>query len=457
MKKLGISLIVIFTVQAVLLIVFSSDIPEVLVTVFAFFPPVLIPLGATLISINAKEETRNKVKRIYFFISLGLVIAGLISKYFHLPAAGMELLTGTVWYCFAYAPLQLKFKYLKWEPFSGSKLETIGLSFLDFLAVNLVLIGILFKIFLWPGANALMISGGVILAMGILFWNFRFKKEVVRRKESEDLLSKQHKDITDSINYAKRLQEAILPSFEEVNKHLPNNFIYFQPKDVVSGDFYWFEHVNGVSYIAAADSTGHGVPGALVSIVCSNALTRSVKEFGITDPAKILDKTRELVIETFSKSGGQVKDGMDVVLCAFHKNKVVFCGANNPLWIVRKTELITEKQKETRGTIIQDDMALIEFKGNRQPIGLFDGMKPFAQKEIELHPDDSCYFFTDGFADQFGGEKEKKFMYKPFKKCILEMQSKPIKEHSDLLRQTFEDWRGDFEQIDDVCIVGVRL
>jgi serine phosphatase RsbU (regulator of sigma subunit) len=226
---------------------------------------------------------------------------------------------------------------------------------------------------------------------------------------------------------------------------------------MVSGDFYWFEELNGTAYLAAADCTGHGVPGAMVSVVCSNALNRSVNEFGITKPSEILDKTRELVIETFAKSGDEVKDGMDISLCAFKSNQVIFSGANNPLWIVRKTNLLSEKHKQEISTIIQDEFSLIEYKGNKQPIGIYSRMKAFTQEEIELHPGDTLYFFTDGFADQFGGKKGKKFMYKPFKLFLIELQAKPMADQKQLISTMFENWKADLEQIDDVCVIGVKI
>lgn len=284
---------------------------------------------------------------------------------------------------------------------------------------------------------------------------YTLKNDEINKQKA--IIEETHKEITDSINYAKRLQDAILPSFDEVNKYIPNNFIYFQPKDVVSGDFYWFEQLNGYSYLAAADCTGHGVPGAMLSIVCSNALNRSVKEFGIIEPSKILDKTRELVIETFAKSGEDVKDGMDISLCAFNNNKVVYSGANNPLWIVRKTDLLTQIEKEAKSTITVNELSLIEHQSNKQPIGLYEGMKDFNQKEIDLFEGDCLYFFTDGYADQFGGEKGKKFKYKPFKKLLIDVHTKSMKNQALFLSETFENWKGKFEQIDDVCIIGVKI
>ncbi len=270
-------------------------------------------------------------------------------------------------------------------------------------------------------------------------------------------LAEHHKSISDSIKYAERLQLAILPSEDEVMKHIPNNFIFFTPKDVVSGDFYWFEHVNGVSYIAAADCTGHGVPGALVSVVCSNALNRSVKEFKITEPAKILHKTRELVIETFAKSGEAVKDGMDISLCAISNNKVSYTGANNPLWIIRKTENLTTEEENERGTCSNNDFSLIEHKGCKQPIGLYHKMTDFSQTEIQLYEGDTLYMFTDGFPDQFGGPKGKKYKYRPFKKFLLQMNCSSLEDQKIKLANEFKTWKGDTEQTDDVCVIGVRV
>lgn len=312
------------------------------------------------------------------------------------------------------------------------------------------------------------IAGGLALVVFFLVFVFnrlritKKQKIVIEKQKTEvetqkEVIEETHKEITDSINYAKRLQDAILPSFEEVNNHIANNFILFKPKDVVSGDFYWFEHIGDTSYLASADCTGHGVPGAMVSVVCSNALNRSVKEFDIKEPSKILGKTRELVIETFAKSGEGVKDGMDIALCAFKDRKVIFSGANNPLWIVREVELLTELQKEAKNTMIIEGLALIEFKANRQPVGLYEGMKDFTQQEIELFKGDNLYFFTDGFADQFGGEKGKKFKYKPFKKLLIELHSKSMDEQKEQISELFENWRGDLEQIDDVCVVGVGV
>ena len=249
----------------------------------------------------------------------------------------------------------------------------------------------------------------------------------------------------DSINYAKRLQDAILPPTHFIKENLPDSFVLYKPKDVVAGDFYWVEKVplsNGDDLVlfAAGDCTGHGVPGAMVSVVCSNALNRTVKEFGITEPGKILDKVRELVIETFEKSESEVRDGMDISLCSLNKrtNELKWAGANNPLWLIR-------------------DKQLIEFKPDKQPIGKVDNITPFRTEIIKLQTNDSIYLFTDGYADQFGGPKGKKFKYKQMQDAILTSISVPSEKQSQTLNDRIEEWQGALEQIDDILVMGVRI
>lgn len=274
----------------------------------------------------------------------------------------------------------------------------------------------------------------------------------------------QHNEIKDSIQYAKRLQDAILPSTEVISKYLPNHFVFFKPKDVVSGDFYWFETRNNRIYIAVADCTGHGVPGALVSVVCSNALNRSLLEFNLKDPNKILDKTRELVIETFSKSSIGVKDGMDIALCAIENDTLYFSGANNPLWIVRNNSLIDESILHFDTKEQGLDYSLLEFKADKQPVGLYHNTKEFTQRTIKLEKGDRIYLISDGFADQFGGENYslkkpggKKLKYKPLKKMLLELRDFEMQEQTSSLNALFNNWKGSFEQVDDVCIIGFQV
>jgi len=257
-------------------------------------------------------------------------------------------------------------------------------------------------------------------------------------KKQKAVIEEAHKEITDSIKYAQRIQSAILPPMNMVQSHLKDAFILYKPKDVVAGDFYWMEHKDGKTLFAAADCTGHGVPGAMVSVVCNNALNRSVREYKLTDPGKILDKTRAIVIQEFEKSDEAVQDGMDIALCSLEGNKLQYAGAHNPLWIVRNGELM-------------------ETKPNKQPIGQFDNPLPYMSHTFDLKKGDSFYIFSDGYVDQFGGEKGKKFRAKAFKELLLSIQNKKMDEQKNLLNKSFENWKGSLEQIDDVCVIGVRI
>ncbi len=292
---------------------------------------------------------------------------------------------------------------------------------------------------------------GTILSLILVFFVYRnlnqsrqANKVIARQKEQAEeqkkLIEIKQKEIIESITYAKNLQTAILPSNEFLSRHINENFIFYRPKDIVAGDFYWAEKIGGLFFKAAADSTGHGVTGAMVSVVCSNALNRTVKEFKLTDPGKILDKTRELVLETFEKSGGEVNDGMDIsLLCIDAENKVIsWSGANNPLWYIQKDELK-------------------EIKANKQPIGKTDRPKPFTTHFIEYNTGTVFYLFTDGLADQFGGPKGKKFKYKQFSQLLNAHKHLPLKEQYLHITASFDTWKGKLEQVDDVCVIGIKL
>jgi serine phosphatase RsbU (regulator of sigma subunit) len=326
-----------------------------------------------------------------------------------------------------------------------------------------------------------LIIGIVVLVMIIAtigYWTNRRNNQKLNAinhhlELKNQIIEEKTKEILDSINYAKNIQNAIIPPIETVRKYLPESFVLYLPKDIVAGDFYWIETTTpipppletsplapslgggtGVVFFAVADCTGHGVPGALVSVVCSNALNRAIKEFNHTQTADILNKTRELVIETFNTSSDTIKDGMDISLAALtvqpnsennelQEIKLQWSGANNPLWIVRKDAAVIE-----------------ELKADKQPIGLSHQNRPFTQHECSLHKGDTLYMFTDGFADQFGGMERaggKKFMYRRLKELILSIKQLPIEQQEKALLAQFTNWKGDFEQLDDVCIMGVRF
>jgi serine phosphatase RsbU (regulator of sigma subunit) len=268
--------------------------------------------------------------------------------------------------------------------------------------------------------------------------------------KQSDLLEEKNRDITDSIQYAKRLQDAILPNHNLMNKLMPQHFVLYRPKDIVSGDFYWMHDlsINGVRkfLFAVVDCTGHGVPGGFVSIVGNNALNRAVNEFKLTKPCEILDKVSSLVENSFAGKQEDIRDGMDMaMICVTFENEMVkleYAGANNPLWIVKNENSIP---------------SLIEFKADKQPIGKYEDRIPFNQTEFLLNKDDSVYLFSDGYADQFGGPSGKKFKYAKLKEKIIEMNHFSMNDQLFELDRSILQWRGELEQIDDICVFGLKI
>jgi serine phosphatase RsbU (regulator of sigma subunit)/Tfp pilus assembly protein PilF len=287
------------------------------------------------------------------------------------------------------------------------------------------------------GFILLLLLGGALLRGFLL--KKRSNKEIMLQKE---IIQEKNKELNDSITYARRIQTAILPPDKMLREYLPESFVLFKPKDIVSGDFYWMEKAGDKVLIAAVDCTGHGVPGAMVSVVGHNCLTRAVREFGLSEPAAILDKLAVLVEETFEKSEAEVKDGMDISLCCLYQrdgNTVLeWAGAYNPLWLFRQGRL----------EVVSAD---------KQPIGKFERRKPFQNHTIELKKNDLIYIFTDGYADQFGGEKGKKFKYRQLQELLEKQQQKSMSEQQEILSQSFETWKGRLEQVDDVLVMGIRV
>ncbi len=299
----------------------------------------------------------------------------------------------------------------------------------------------------------------VILLVGILYVYIKSRekkllkeKNILESKVNERTLQLQtafleieekNKDITDSINYAKKIQEAILPAKEIKYEIFPNAFVLFKPRDIVSGDFYWFTAKNGRRIITAVDCTGHGVPGAFMSMIGNSFLNEVIDERGITEPGTILSEMRHMVIKALKQTNEDTenKDGMDMALLSFNDkdNTVEFAGANNPLWLMRN------------GTCI-------EYAPDKRPIGYYRGRGlPFTNQKIEIQKGDTLYIFTDGFADQFGGPKGKKFKYKQFQELLLSIQSEPMLKQEEILVKRFEEWKGTLEQVDDVLVIGIRI
>jgi len=273
-----------------------------------------------------------------------------------------------------------------------------------------------------------------------------------------ELLEKQKKAIVDSINYAQKIQQAILPDGSMINELIPENFILYRPRNIVSGDFYWITSVEERTIIAAADCTGHGVPGAFMSMLGAAFLNEIVNKEYITHPGVILRKLRKEVIEALQQKGeyGEQKDGMDIALCSidFANMQMQYAGANNPLCLVRKNNI--EPVSDAK-TMIFDDFVLYELKGDRMPIGIHFRMDNFTIHEVRLHPGDTLYIFSDGFPDQFGGPKGEKFKSKAFKELLLRNSQKSMEEQKKILEKKLEEWMTDYEQIDDILVIGFRI
>lgn len=263
-------------------------------------------------------------------------------------------------------------------------------------------------------------------------------------KQKEELILK-NKNITDSINYAKRLQEAIMPSATQFKKLLPDSFLLYMPKDIVSGDFYWVNETKNKIFVAVVDCTGHGVPGAFMSIIGIELLRNITNLQGVNDSAEILNRLNTGVIQTFSKEviedGALVKDGMDVAFCVIDKenNILQYSGAFSNLYLVR-------------------DSKIIEVKGDRYSVGMGNKAEQqlFSSNYIPIHPDDMIYIFTDGYVDQFGGPDNKKYKFRRFRHLLLNVHKYPIETQRQFIKDSIMEWKGDNEQVDDILIIGIK-
>jgi serine phosphatase RsbU (regulator of sigma subunit) len=283
-------------------------------------------------------------------------------------------------------------------------------------------------------------------------------------EEKNKMIQEKNHEIIDSITYAKRLQQAIMPPEKEIYDNVPESFILYKPKDIVAGDFYFADHKGDYFFIAAADCTGHGVPGAMVSMICSNALKRAVEELGLTKPGEILDKVTEFVIDTFKKSDFEIKDGMDISLAVINikTHQLAWAGANNPLWYIPAEEKAGSPNERTSVAAqilpnLEKFEGLKEIIANKQPVGKSDKCTRFTTHILNLTKGSMLYLFTDGFADQFGGPKGKKFMYRQLAELIYSIRNLSMKEQREKLERAFMSWKGEQEQIDDVCIIGLKI
>lgn len=319
--------------------------------------------------------------------------------------------------------------------------------------------------------NKRLIIYGILLIFVVIFFfsilvyrQFQAKKkankklaekntQIVKQKEEievqRDLANKQKMDITDSIEYAKRIQTALLPPLSLIRRSLPEHFILFKPRDIVSGDFYWMMNKDDKIIIAAADCTGHGVPGAFMSMLGTAFLNEIVnkivenKHIYSLQANEILNQLRTYIIESLHQSGAdnESKDGIDIALCVIDpgKQKLQFAGAHNPLYLIRNKELKV-------------------FKGDRMPVSIHQKAdKSFVNHEIDIYEDDVIYIFSDGFVDQIGGPQKRKFMSRNFKELLLKIHEKPMDVQEQILERTFEEWKGDYIQLDDILVIGIKL
>lgn len=316
------------------------------------------------------------------------------------------------------------------------------------------------------------------LIVGLLFAfilvGLIFRNNIVRKKankllsdqnskitKQKEIIEKIHQEVSESIDYAKRIQTAILPDVDILNKAFSASFVFFQPKEKVSGDFYWWTTVENQTIVTAVDCTGHGVPGAFMSMLGVSSLREIVIKEYIFQPALILKNLRRDIIHILKQKGetGEQKDGMDMALISYNSETKIlqYAGANNPLYLITKSELQILNNNNKAIKFYDNSKLLYEIKPDKMPIAIYDKMDNFTNYEIQLQEGDQVYLFSDGFADQFGGSKGKKFKYKPFKKLLLENADKPMVEQKNILNQTINKWMANEEQIDDIVVLGLKV
>jgi sigma-B regulation protein RsbU (phosphoserine phosphatase) len=405
---------------------------------------------ATVVVLGFRNKLKNKPELIALIPFIGISVQ---NAYMYSVMNVAELQTHT----FAYIALFIGAgMFVLWTP-----LYSIIVVIVSFVA-NIIL----FRLNSQLQVGEILINGGMLTASVALFTILLIytrtnltKKEIIARlslaasnKELEvknKIILEKSKDIFDSINYAERIQQAMLPTFDRIGQDLKDFFILYKPKDVISGDFYWYANVQttpasgkgeeNIMVIAAVDCTGHGVPGALMSIIGSTLLNQTTTNAAVNTPADALGFLNRQINKTLNS----IKDGMDMSLCAINMSKMEleYAGANNPLYIVRQGKLI-------------------EIKADKQSIGAdmeHSEIKTFTNHRFELEKGDCIYLFTDGYADQFGGPAGKKFKYKQFHEVLTDIYEYPMKEQIRILDARHEAWRGTLEQVDDILVIGFRI
>jgi serine phosphatase RsbU (regulator of sigma subunit) len=294
----------------------------------------------------------------------------------------------------------------------------------------------------------------------------REQKEEIEAQRDEieaqrDLVFAQKKEITDSIDYAQRIQAAILPHKSYLDEVIPEYFVLFKPRDIVSGDFYWIKEVDSSVVVVAADCTGHGVPGAFMSMLGITLLTEQLGQERVERPGEILGQLRSKIKQMFVQEGTirEQKDGIDMAIAVIDKKKkeLQFAGAYNPLYLLRNKKQSSVREITAEEPLEGDHSLLYELKGDKQPIGVHWEETRFTNQLVKLQPGDTVYVFSDGYVDQYGGAHRKKFKTHKFKELLLSLQTESMERQKQVLEETFENWKGNIEQIDDVCVVGIRV
>ncbi|HCQ29372.1 MAG TPA: hypothetical protein DIU39_03735 [Flavobacteriales bacterium] len=286
--------------------------------------------------------------------------------------------------------------------------------------------------------------------------NKKLKKAFYQIEQQSKQIELFNKEIKDSIHYAKRIQEVLVQPNEQIFNYVKEHAYFYKPKDIVSGDFYWTFFNGKDIYFALADCTGHGVPGAFMSVLGISSLNEIMSENNMASPAEILNKLQHKILQYLSKSSNR-RDGMDLFLIKYNNQskKIEYAGANNAMFIISKNEFLQENQYKK--VMHENDYYLYEVRGDKQPIGFYEYFTPFNNYELSLDNDASLYFFTDGYADQFGGEKGKKLMVSRLKKYLLQNAHLTLNEQKDKLVFYLNQWQGEHEQVDDISFFSLKF
>ncbi|MGV3612148.1 MAG: PP2C family protein-serine/threonine phosphatase [Fluviicola sp.] len=439
-------------------ILVSKGVSIIILATLVFF----IFSGITLIYIQSSVEKRIRVSQVILGFVILLFSAGFVSKLMRYPGAGIEIVLFFFLLCFSYFPFVIKRRFERLIEIMPSKSKAIYLSVLDLIGLLCFVMGSMFMFQQWPFGLPLVGIGIVTFLIALNGWNRNFRREVELRKLAENELkstleelhnthleiTEKHREIKDSINYAERIQRSFLATEATLSGNLDEYFVIFQPRDVVSGDFYWAaKSATGNFLLLTGDSTGHGVPGAIMSLLNITSLEKAIEHQ--SEPAEIFNEARMTIIERLKNDGSAEggKDGMDGSLISFNKDKtsLTYTSANNSIWIARYSEELNGYE-------------LLEFPGDKMPLGkhVHDSVS-FTQTEVALLKNDVVYCFTDGFADQFGGPKGKKFMKKQMKELILQYADLSLEDQKKTILKTFNDWKGLNEQIDDVTMIAFRI